>query len=531
MTISLPPLVIGYPRTGFTLLISVISEVLTAGHVHRPGQNALKALCDQAGWKISEAIVQTFRKHAKDGDLIYNHNFRQMVGGPKWLKDDNPDVACFRKYLGVRGDGDFTLFTSHPREVLDYYEICHSHVAPKLWPTVSPYDRSPRFASVRHPVGTVTSACFSLNALASEYIQRFVPPEKDNDLLRQQLALYKLSDLNFFEALLAPFKSYMEEFRGVADQYFIMRWEDLIADPEKTISTVAGQLGLPIDKRAAAAIWAKLDHVNLTGAHKHNLRVGHGLVGGWKNWITNAHIALMREYGFDDVAVEFGYGKLEDLDVSRYTPFQVGLAEAIDRKEIVKAYDDEDLFGFAFNKSNLDLSRFSFKRYGWRDNTSIERSTCADDALVMDVWDTAERTSAIVNGAMTRWFAEGTNGSSNGRMALVKDLVAELAPLFDSRDEIASFEATMRRSVARDQVETETGESRGSPGHGETFTYDENPRLLKSVGKVNIVGFRGTFYALPQSLGPIDLTRQDATKLRGVKTADSLSELLQSISG
>lgn len=443
---SIPPaLVVGYPRTGFTLLINVIAELerLADNDRQNAGRNVLKVFCDTAGMRISSRIEDVFRRHGLTADLLYNFNFRQMVGGPKWLKDGNDQVACFRKYIGVRGKGDFTLITSHPREVLGYYEIIHSHAHPARWAAHPGYDDYGRFASIRHPAGTVVSACFSLNALASEYIQRFVAPDDDNDSIRQRLALYKLSDMNFFEALLTPFKSYLDEFAACADRYFIMRWEDLLQHSVATIQEIADAREIPVSEEQAAEIWRRLDHINLTGAHKHNFRQGHGVVGGWRRWLTNTHLDMMRAIGLDAYAEYYGYGRIDMLEESGYTPFQEQLDALIGRNEVFRGYGDEILFGFAFNKSNLDLDRFAFKRYGWRTHTQIERSSCEDDDLVMEVWDEAEASCGVVNRALERWLRDTKPDEPDELRRACNELVMETEPLFPDSEAIGEFRAAL----------------------------------------------------------------------------------------
>ena len=145
------PLVIGFPRSGFTLLISVIAELIDPIEDRRT--RSLKVLCDTAGLQISKRIERVFERRGLIQDLIYNDNFRQLVGGPKWLGGDTFEEARFRKYIGLRGAGDFTLITSHPREVLDYYEITHSHVSPSSWLDHFETRKGLRFASMRHPAG------------------------------------------------------------------------------------------------------------------------------------------------------------------------------------------------------------------------------------------------------------------------------------------------------------------------------------------------------------------------------------------
>lgn len=54
-------------------------------------------------------------------------------------------------------------------------------------------------ASVRNPIGIINSASFSLNAMGSEYIQRFMPNE-DEETIRQRHGAYKLIDMDFVVA-------------------------------------------------------------------------------------------------------------------------------------------------------------------------------------------------------------------------------------------------------------------------------------------------------------------------------------------
>ncbi|HEX7684653.1 MAG TPA: hypothetical protein VF446_14165 [Trinickia sp.] len=532
MSVS-PPLVVGYPRTGFTLLLSVIAQV---GH-YAPAsagvqRQVLTRFCDTVGMRIAARIDAVFERRGLADDLLYNGNFRQMVGGPKWLKSDDEDVACFRKYIGIRGKGDFTLITSHPREVLDYYHIVHSHVAPERWSAHPGYASHRRVASMRHPAGALASACFSINALASEYIQRFLPPEQDDDLMRQRLASYKLSDLNFFEALLGPFAAYLEAFSGCAERYRVMRWEDLISSPVATIVDVAEAVGVKLQQEQAAQIWRRLDHVNLTGAHRHNYRRGHGIVGGWRRWLTNTHLDMMRDYGLDTLAQRFGYGPIGSLDETAYTPFQKKLANAIAQGIVLHETEDDDLFGYAFNKSNLDWSRFEFKRYGWRQHTQIERSSCADEALVMAVWDAAEEACATVNRALDVWLSEGRYGSVADQRDAIAAMASIVRPLFDDAQALDAWHRATLDTVARACSELrERGEQPAAPSaesalHG---ARAPEPVLLRSIGTTNIVEFDSRYYALPQALGPVDFHLQDAAALPGVLVASSLSDVLTKV--
>lgn len=392
------PLVVGAPRSGFALLASVVIHFvpLCPGKLDAR-QKVLNSLLRNLGDTIASRIVRLFNAEGVDKDLLYNPNFRYIVGGPKWLTDHREGYAAFRKYIGVRGKGDFTLVTSHPREVLDMDEIVHSHTAPGLWPEHPGYQDYTRYASYRHPAGILNSSVFSLNALASEYIQKFLSPEDDNDLVRQNLALYKFTDLDFFEGLVRFLKSYLDEFVAASDRYILMRWEDLIQNPVPTIERLASDSGIPLRDGFAANLWKKLDHVNLTQAHKHNFRNGKGIVGDWKNWITNEHLEMMKAHGLEAHMEAMGYGKIEYLDSRHYTDFQQRVAGHLRAGTIFRDFPDPDLFTYAFNKSNLVSDKFPFKRHEWRQWTQIERSIFTDEAQERRVWDVAEEATGQVN--------------------------------------------------------------------------------------------------------------------------------------
>lgn len=502
------PLVLGYPRSGFTLLISVIAELIGVKQDTRT--RSLKVLCDAAGAQIARRIESVFDRRGLSQDLIYNANFRQLVGGPKWLAGSDFSMARFRKYIGLRGDGDFTLITEHPLEVLEYYEITHSHVGPAVWPVHFSTPDGLRFASMRHPVGTLTSACFSINALASEYIQRFVPAEQDNDLLRQRLALYKLSDLQFFEALLPPFKAYLEQFAAHEQDYYLMRWEDLIDRPVDTILGIAQAMRCELSAEQAKAVWAKLDHKNLTGAHKHNLRRGHGIADGWKDWITNTHLDILRDHGLESYSHRYGYGDFPRLDESRYTPFQQMLSGLLARGEVFRDYGDADLFGFAFNKSNIDFSRFGFRQYPWRTHTGIERSSCRNEALVMEVSDVAEVACGQFNEAFPIWLKAAQQNCFDEDMA--HRLSSAMANLYDNEEGLSVFRDAMI------QASSETCALQ--------VAEPVLPVLMESRGTTNIVHFRGRYYAVPQSLGPVDFSQPNLSAISFAGIANSMRELV-----
>jgi hypothetical protein len=511
------PLVVGSPRTGFALLCSILGTI--APLARRPAslrQSLLNILIDRLGDHVANEIVRVARQAGVSERLVYSPNFRLMTGGPKWLSNDFPGSACFRKYVGVRGIGDFTLITRHPRQVLERDDILHSHVDALRWSEDPYYADFMRFASVRYPAGIVASSLLSINALTSEYIQKFLLPEQDNHAMREHIALFKFSNLDFFRGLVKFYTGWFREFLPLRDRYTIMRWEDLLTEPARTISSLAAAAGIPIEAEHAADIWAGLAHRNLTGAHKHNFRVGGGRVGDWKNWLTNRHLDILREEKYDEIGAALGYPPLPVLDEAAYTPFQKQVDGLLAKGEVYDDYHDRDLFLFAFNKSNMDSSKFPFKRYGWRTTTQVERADFSDEALMNAMWEAADAAVARLN----RVF-DAVGGANLETACAARTAAGDMAALASEEIGAAMPRACEGINAALIDLVRRWFDAlaRNAP-----VPLSSPPRLLREFKGYNIVAYEGSFIGLPQSVGPIDLQTTDARKISGAVVAGSLAE-------
>lgn len=393
-------LVVGIPRGGFALYVSIIeglSQVLPPkGELKH---NIITLFVNGLNDTIAAAIRSVFLRHGLQDRMIYNKNFQELHGGPYGLHEDRRRVY-YRKYIGMVGAGDFTLNIAHPREVGEYVTVVHSHYDPPVWAAMREYADFVKFSPVRHPAGILNSACFSLNALTSEYLQRYFPHDMYNEKFRNELALYKLTDMTFFAGLADFLKGFFDKLIPVREHYHIMRWEDLILKPVETIKAVGRAINLDVSDAVAATIWQQRDHVNLTGQHLHNYRVGHGKVGEWKTTLTNHHLEMMRQKGIEPISQEFGYGPLDDLDETQYTDFQKTVDDHIRRGAICDPTKDRDLFCFAFNKSNINSEKFPFRRYAWKTHTQLERSCFTEQALEQEIWEVAEATAGKVNAVL-----------------------------------------------------------------------------------------------------------------------------------
>lgn len=504
------PVVIGAPRSGFSLLCTVVSTLTgfaPSGITLR--QRVLNAIIDLLGDALANTIRRAFASCGITDDLIFNDNFAKLVGGPKWLSPRDPEKACIRKYVGVRGRGDFTLVIELPRVVLEFDQVVHSHANPALWLTHPGYTEYTKLTSVRNPVAIINSSLFSINALTSEYIQRFLPLGSDSDDMRQALALYKFTDLDFFEGIARFYRRYFDEFIPTRHEYGIMRWEDLIARPMQTIVRVGRNLGIPISPELATEIWQRIGHTNLTGAHKHNFRRGHGIVGDELNYMTNTHLDILREMGFEQDCEALGYGTIPTLSEASFSEFQRRVIDLVSRGKVFRDFDDPDLFGFAFNKSNLDSSKFNFRRYDWRKATQIERSAFQDEAILEEVWCATDAVVAVLGRIFEVCLAGDYSLEASAVVAIrqIRESAAELTPLMPNA--VAALENTLTSLVRR--------------VHQDGILDDRPPTLMRQGRSHNLVAFRGHFVIVPQSAGTIDFTSTDPISVAGLEIRDDLA--------
>ncbi len=388
------PIVVGFPRTGFTLLISIIIECLNSRKIEFDNKN-LNHLFNEINFNLSEKILFFLKKNFSDKEILFNQNFQSLMGGPNWIEEiDGEERVCIRKYIGIKGKGDLTLIISLPKISLDFHKIPHSHGPFKFWTN---YEL--KFASIRNSLGTINSACHSINAITSQYIQNYYSNlnDEDTELIRKDIAASKLSDENFFMAMVDPMKKSFEELIKYQNKFNIFKWEKIILEPYKSIEKILSILKIKLSTKEINDIWEILKFRNLTQAHKHNYRVGKAYVGDELESITNEHIEILKSHDFDKIHDNLGYKTLEYLDENNYNEFQKNISRAFKQKKIIFNHKDEELYWFSFQKSNIDFTKFNFKTFEWKKFTKLERTNIKDLQLINTIWEIAEETIENAN--------------------------------------------------------------------------------------------------------------------------------------
>lgn len=503
-------LVVAPPRGGFTLLLSILSIFYRDRNIQKDhAQTLVNYFMPVAAEYVDAVMVNYFKKHIDLKDLFYSKEFKILVGGPKWMDQDDKTV-CVRKYLGVKGMGDFTFIQYLPKFTMDFDDVIHSHSHPGRW-TEDPYYREYlKFSSTRNPIDIIHSSVYSINALTSEYIQRCIT-DKESDI-RLELALNKLTNPEFIEGLIKFLKNYLDEFIPVKDRFlYVMKWEDLILDPEKTIIAIAKAAGMEISREYAARVWKEIDHRNLTRYHKHSFR--RGLKDDWKNSITNTHLEIFKKHGFDEYLEKLGYPKIEFFDESKYTPVQKTIEEHIKRGEVYKYRGDEDLYTFAFNKTNfLATGKYQFKTYPRNGGIKIEKSMFRNEPLILGFIETMGPALSFVSDFLEDlWGAAKESVKGNGKKFVE---VAE------------KYREGFARELDQEKMDLY---AQAFESVGYLRAAEDIPICLESYRSYNIVMMRGCYYGVPQDLGPMDLQKIELSAFPSILSGDTVNAVKELI--
>lgn len=393
-------LVVGIPRSGYALTNSIIRKLINYNHISSEKKHS-NSFIHRVEPILSEYLVNqylsVFKKHKVDSKLLLNGEFNRIMGGPQWfVEGETKNTFGIRKYFGLKDIGDILLTHNFHNSLFDYYSHTHSHENPKIWVETPTFNKHIKITTLRNPAGILNSSVHSINALTSEYIQHYLPTDNETEI-REEIAINKLSDLTQIDGLLEFQLSYFKNLISVQCSFQQVHWEDLIDNPISTIKMIAKYLKLTIPDTVINNIWSSLDHKNTFINHKHNFRENKGVVGDWKSCLTNEHIKLLKDKGFDKIAIKLGYPAFEYFNEEKYNNFQKEVSNNI-KSQRIPQIQDNNLKIFSFNKSNIDDSKFHFKKF-LGSKASITRFACPDkyNQLALDLLTTAETSTEEIN--------------------------------------------------------------------------------------------------------------------------------------
>jgi hypothetical protein len=391
-------LVVGIPRSGYALTNTIIKKVLNYSQKGKENSAAFSFI-HRIEPVLSEYLyhqyLSVFEQHGVADKLLLNGEFSRIMGGPQWLaKGDNSFGV--RKYFGLLDIGDILLTHDFHSALFNYYSHVQSHENPEAWVEDPKFNDHLKITTLRNPAGILNSSVHSLNALTSEYIQKYLPNENET-AIREKVAINKLSDMGVMEGLIDFQLAYFNNLLSVQDSYQKIYWENIIEQPIQSILTISKLLAINISEQVAMSIWASMDHKNTFINHKHNFRENKGIVGEWKMCLTNEHIQLLKNKGFDQIAIKLGYPAYKYFDENKYNNFQKQISDNI-KSQYIPPITDENLRTFSFNKSNIDDSNFGFKKF-LGNCASITRFACPDlyNGLAIDLLTSAENATNKVN--------------------------------------------------------------------------------------------------------------------------------------
>jgi hypothetical protein len=168
--------------------------------------------------------------------------------------------------------------------------------------------------------------------------------------------------------------------------------------------------------------------------------------------------------------------------------------------------------------------KFPFRRPGWRKHTQIERSIFSDEALERAIWDVAEDATAELNGFL-RDFLDTPCDSRPAALHRLRALRRLHEAGLGARDPVrfsAAFRAAEREARGTSYPARALALARRALGRLRTMARPaatgtvEAPRLIESLKGYDIVFYKGVYYGLPRSLGPVRLDSHEAKRLPGV---------------
>ena len=272
----------GYMGSGNFIHYNLLNQILT-DHDHAPNDPGMQ-LCQSLAHDYYQSLIDIFIGQFKplglessESAVIFRNVFYGGWGrGTGEKKRNNPLVRIYG--LPTRFYAMSRLHVTHePLEpgTLDFYS-----------------DRGLRtLVFVRHPLDIIVSCSAKLNRPNPEVV---------------------INNPDWFSSMVEVLEKYFNNYVTLSDRITIFRYEDLLAEPRKSIIRLGKSVGRDISDTQADSLWQKFgfksldprdpDHLWRPGANK------------WKKYLSPWHLELVNASNLMKLAKDLGYESELELD-------------------------------------------------------------------------------------------------------------------------------------------------------------------------------------------------------------------------
>ncbi len=278
----------GFPGSGNVLLRAVVGEFLNScAHTHTAA-TPVQSLMHELSLEHHEILLNTLDSLFIGSDLMVRHDSLTHTG--KFV------------YSGARKDEFVRIFDIKTKHHLSE-EICSRHdlFEPE---TVNEHRKLGYkiLVPIRNPLDTIISNAFKYEH-TTVYIDPDTIPDSSQSEFKTMLGHARIHDYKWFHDIAESIHGFYSNLFQVKDA-FLVKYEDVISKPFDMLKHIAGFIGLDkVSEDTIMSIWRKTGFKPLSNK-AHYFKPGSGK---WEKYLDGKHLAILKELGFEDLMVEFGY--------------------------------------------------------------------------------------------------------------------------------------------------------------------------------------------------------------------------------
>lgn len=259
--------VVGYPGSGNTIIETLRLKIHELAGVGRPVEPEAAILIDCA--EIYQKTVRSLIKGIFP-EPRYTHLPEKHIAssGYLYMVSNGPDILeiIYRNPMHISSTTQL-LHQFFSYDELEFYKSC----------------RIKLLLAVRNPLDVILSNSNKIN---------FGNPAP------------VISNLPWFESLSENIRNYYLRYMQILDEFFVMKYEDLMGNPSKEIDRLAGFLDMSLDDATIGGLWQQWGNKKIGEGGGHFWQPG---AGKWRRYFTKDHLSILRRLGYESLLGDFGY--------------------------------------------------------------------------------------------------------------------------------------------------------------------------------------------------------------------------------